>query len=419
MGENNKMRKVFIIAPHFPPSALPPSQRARLLVKHFKTLGYFPTVFTTPQKYREDVTDPWMTELTGDDFDLINIKALPYQTTRKFKIGDLGLRWLPFLYKRLKKEIKNQKPDFILYLVPPWYLLTIAPKIKRKTKVPYAIDFIDPWVDDGLGSSETFKQKISQKVALHFERKAVENADVIIAVSEGINNNLKKRYHIKTQLFGAIPYGVEISDFENVQADSFNEIFTIRYIGAVWSDAYPVLDAFLNAFSKINNPYQLEFYGTSYAAKELAKPQLTEFINKYHLENKVIEDPLRVPYKKAVELTVASDLLILFGGMQPYYAASKLFGLIASKKPFIAFLHEDSFPSIFLAKLNYPYLVTYSQSNLPVNCIKNLEKLIDDIMNNKQPFVPLNLDNPAILKNTAYGMTKEFVSLFNQFHNNQ
>ena len=37
-------------------------------------------------------------------------------------------------------------------------------------------------------------------------------------------------------------------------------------------------------------------------------------------------------YKKAVELTLEADILLLIGGMLPYYAASKLMGLLVSKR---------------------------------------------------------------------------------------
>jgi len=139
------LKKIFIIAPHFPPSALPPAQRVRLLVKHLKSLGWFPYVFTSDPKFREEKEDPWMTELAGNDFELFVLKTMNPKKTRRFKIGDLGLRMLPDLYKQLKVKSKELNPDFVLYLVPPWYLLLIAKNIKRKTDIPYGIDFIDPW----------------------------------------------------------------------------------------------------------------------------------------------------------------------------------------------------------------------------------------------------------------------------------
>jgi len=412
------LKKIFIIAPHFPPSALPPSQRVRLMVKHLKRLGWFPHIFTTDSKYREEKEDAWMTELIGKDFDLTVVKALNQKKTRKIGIGDLGLRMIPYLLPAIKKAAKKEKPDFILYPVPPWYILLITPLIKRKTGIPYGIDFIDPWFVGDIPKDANFKKKISQKIARKFEKKAVIKADVIYSVSKGINNNLKQRYNLSEKKpISAIPYGVEPSDFDLKVEKQTSEKIVFRYIGAVWKDAYPIIKQFLKALSEIEKEISLnvEFYGTSYAGEGIAKPQTERWIKEFEMQNFMKENHLRVPYKKAIELTLSADIILLFGGMQPYYAASKLMGLIASGKPFISFLHEDSFPAKFLMQLKYKYLVTYSQTKLPETKLQELIETIKLLIKEKDNFVKFDLSNPLIQKHTALGMTKAFIEPIEKF----
>ncbi len=382
------------------------------MVKHLKSLGWYPHVFTTEPKYREEKEDAWMTELAGNDFDVTVVKALNQKKTRKFGIGDLGLRMIPYLLPAIIKAAKKEKPDFILYPVPPWYILLIAPRIKRKTGIPYGIDFIDPWFVGEIPKNANLKKRISQKIARRFEKKAVVKADIIYSVSEGINKNLKERYNLaENKPLLAIPYGVEPSDFNLKINKISNEKVVFRYIGAVWNEAYPVLEPILKSLSEIEKeiPLKIEFYGTSYAGEGLSKPQTTRWIERFAMQNYMTENPLRVPYKKAVELTLSADIILLFGGMQPYYAASKLMGLIASGKPFIAFLHNDSFPAKFLKQLNYKYIVTYSQEKLPETKFDELKAKIIDLINQKESFVKFDLSNPLNQKHTALGMTKEFV----------
>jgi len=414
------MKKIFVIAPHFPPSALPPAQRARLLVKNFKELGFYPYVFTSDPKYREETEDLWMTELVGNDFELFIVKTINPKTTRKFGVGDLGLRMLPALYKELIKKSKELKPDFILYLVPPWYLLTIAKKVKKKTKIPYGIDFIDPWVVPA-SPNDSFKKKLSQRIARIFEKRATQNADVIYSVSEGINDNLVKNHSLpESKSLFAIPYGVEMTDYSLKVQKEVSQNVTVRYIGAVWKDAYPVLETFLKALSIVKDrfPLKIEFYGTSYAGEGLAKSQTGKWIESFNMNEYMTEDPLRVPYKRAVELTLNADIILLFGGMQPYYAASKLMGLVASKKAFIAFLHEDSFPAKFLSELNYPFVVTYSAVNTPEKNTEILVGKITELIENIDNFFEFDFDNPLIKKHTALGMTQEFVNPIIKILNN-
>jgi hypothetical protein len=409
------MYKLFIISPHFPPSALPPAQRIRLMVKHTKSLGFDTTVFTTFSKYREEKNDEWLKELTGDDFELITLKSLDQRKTRKFKIGDLGLRFMPYLFFRLIKECKKQKPDFIIYPVPPWYILIIAPIVKRITGVKYAIDFIDPWVNNDTKSLIGFKKKFTQWIARTLEGWVTKNASFIYAVSKQINLDLIERYpSLENHIFKAIPYGVEVSDFSNVATQIKNEAITFNYIGAVWPPALPVVREVINAFKDISvtSKIQANFIGTSYAGEGLAKSSLTKIVEEFKMASHITEDPNRVTYKKAVELTYAADILFLFGDMSKQYAASKLMGLVASQKPFFAFLHKDSFPYQFLKSVNYKYLIGYSnlENELPAKKKDILAALITELINAIDNFEPISLENEKFKVHTAYGMTKNILT---------
>ena len=411
------MKNLFIVAPHFPPSSAPPSQRVRLLVKHCSSFGFFPTVFTVAPKYREEIEDAWMYTLLGNDFEEIRVGCLDQRKTRRFGIGDLSLRMIPSLFFALKKEAKNKKPAFILYPVPPWYILVIAPVIKKMTGVKYGIDFIDPWVHETAGAHRGIKHRISQTIARRLEGWVTKNAAVIFSVSEGINDNLRKRHPKLSAIpMYAVPYGAEPDDFSgfiNNTTGNQNGQILIRYIGAVWNDCYPVLDGLMPALAAVHNEQalKLEFYGTSYAGEGLAKNQLDTWINRHDMQTYTCEACLRVTYKQAVELTMQADILFLMGGMQPYYAASKLMGLIVCGKPFIAFVHKDSFPATFLKKLDYQYLVTYSgeEAELPVKKTEELKNMFLKLIQQKDSYMPLDTEHPLIKENTAAGMTKYFM----------
>lgn len=405
------MMKLFIISPHFPPSALPPSQRIRLMAKHCNELGFETTIFTTFSKYREEKNDDWLTELVGNKFKLITLKSLNQKITRKFKIGDLGLRFIPFLFFKLIKECRTEKPNFIIYPVPPWYLLIIAPIVKKITGVKYAIDFIDPWVSGESLVNKGLKKKITQFIARTLEGWVTKHASYIYAVSEQINVDLVARHPIlKNHIFRAIPYGVEISDFEFSIIKPHRNFIEFSYIGAVWSASFPVVKEVLNAFKEITqkNAIQVNFIGTSYAGEGLAKPSLSNFISELGINNIIHEDPNRVTYQKAVEITKSSDVLFLFGDMSKQYAASKLMGLVASQQPFFAFLHKESFPYQFLKSFDYPYLVGYSNDldELPKNKKNELVQTISELIRNLNTYKPIPLDDEKFLKHTAYGMTK-------------
>jgi hypothetical protein len=411
------MKTIIIVAPHFPPSALPPAQRVRLLVKHLRDFGYEPLILTVRQACREEAADPWMTELAGDRFRLVELPALPQKWTRRLGIGDLGLRFLPFLLPALLRTARRERPAFILYPVPPWYVLLPAPIVRALTGVPYGIDFIDPWYYDQppeILARQGAKQRASLEIARMCEKWVVRHAALVFAVSEGINDDLKKRH---PELAGipmkAIPYGAEPGDFALPSpGERTGDRRIVRYIGAVWEDAYPVLDPLFAALAAVapEERLRIEFYGTSYAGAGLERPQLGRWRERHRLDGCLEESPRRVPYRAAVELTLGADLLLLFGGVKPYYAASKLMGLIASRRPFAAFLHRDSFPAQFLRGISCPYLVEYGDDITadPGKYVPPLVNLLREALDGGA-FRPVSLEDPRVREHTASGMTKSFV----------
>lgn len=358
-----------------------------------------------------------MCELLGNEYTEIRVNCFDQKKTRRFGIGDLGLRMLPFLFFKLRKTIKREKPDFILYPVPPWYILIVAPLIKWSIGVKYGIDFIDPWVHEQSKEQSNFKHRFSQRIARSLEGWVTKHAAIIFSVSEGINANLRARHpKLSNTPMYAIPYGAEPGDFSGSDPNKLpveSKPLMIRYIGALWDDCYPVLDGLMPALAGVHSelPFSLEFYGTSYAGEGLARPQLGKWVSQFNMQGYTIEKELRIRYKKAVELTIDADILFLMGGMQPYYAASKLMGLVVSKKPFVAFVHRDSFPAIFLKKLGYPYIVTYAaeEEELPALKVEELRHMFVQLIREKDSFKPLDLNHPLITANTAQGMTKAFL----------
>jgi hypothetical protein len=407
------MKKIFIVSPHFPPSSLPPAQRTRLIVKHLDKFNWYPYIFTVSQEKREELSDEWMVTLLGENFTSIEVGCFHPRITRKFGIGDLGLRMILFLIFPLIRKIKKQEPNLIYYPVPPWYILLIAPIVKKMTGVNYVIDFIDPWVH----KSETkgLKYRLSQAIARFFEGYVTKHSSGIVAVSQGIIDDIKKRHpYIDAIPTLTLPYGVEVSDFSSIKLLDIPDqnIITGRYIGAISEPMKPIARTFIQAIKDSSIEIQIEFIGTSYASDELATPTLNEYITN-DVSNRIKEYPNRKTYREALELTMNSEFLILIGDTTKYYAASKLMGLVASKKPFLAIVHEESFPGVFLKENHHPYLVTYNDDinfdRLEQEIITTLKNLIHTY----KQFNPQNTLSSEFQKFSASGMTEKLITFLN------
>ena len=384
------------------------------MLPYLEDSGVQATIFTVDPAVREEATDEWMVELAGNKFDKIMVNCLSPKTTRKFGFGDLGFRLSPFLFFTLLKEIKRKKPDMILFPVPPWNTLMTVPLLYRLTGVKYAIDYIDPWVV--RDKPVNFKQKFSQWIARSIEKKVVKNASVIFAVSDGINNQLLEDYPFldKEKLIG-VPYGGEAKDFTyfSSSATKSRDFSMIRYVGGIGPDMHEVAKAVLLALKKLaeKKSIRAEFIGTTYAGPGLAKPAMTEYLKDYNLNSIVSEQPERVSYHKAVELSMEADMLLLFGGMKTYYAASKLMGNLLSGKPMVAFTHRHSFPSDFLKQVGFKWLVTYTgePGDLPEDHVSELAAMMELLLNDLGAFEKVEAETTDLKKYTAGAMTGIFI----------
>ena len=352
-----------------------------------------------------------MVEIAGDKFEKIEVGCLDQRKTRKWGIGDLGLRIFWPLYRSLKKEAKKRKPAFILYPVPPWYIMVMAPFIKRSTGIPYAIDFIDPWVHSSV--KKGFKAKMSQWIARRCEGFAVKNSSAVFAVSEGILNDLVTRYPaIRRMPLVAVPYGVESSDFLSINPSKVShKNIMIRYTGAISEAMMPVVNALLKAAVLLRQEMNLrfEFTGTSYAGAGMSKCSLTDIIRENNLRDIVQEQSARVGYREALELSLGADMQLLIGDTTPYYAASKLMGMVASGRPFFAIVHNNSFPASFLRDLKYEFIFEFdNQSILTEGAIVELAKKLSYAISKRGSFRPVDPNDPVLQKYTAYAMTKTF-----------
>jgi hypothetical protein len=176
-----------------------------------------------------------------------------------------------------------------------------------------------------------------------------------------------------------------------------------------------VVDCLLKALKEVRKvlPVRVVFTGTSYAGAGLAKPVLTELIKDNGVGGFVIENPERVGYRKALEINKQADMQLLIGDTTPYYAASKMMGLVASGRPFFAWVHEESFPGKFLKELKYPHSLFFRTEELGTEKkIKELSSALQCSLENRDHFIPVSLENPVFKKQTASAMTQTFVNTF-------
>src|SRR5438270_7130290 len=187
-------RSVLLISPHFLPSNLAGVQRVRVMSRALRDYGWAPTIVTVDYHDYEELPDLSSLRLIRADVPVETVRALPASLCRPLGFGDIALRGQWALRRRVGELVESHKPSVIFATVLPGYTSLVGAWAKRRFKIPFVLDYQDPWVPKRgpeLGGSA--KRKAADKLARWLEPKAVAVADAITAVSDETLDSLRER----------------------------------------------------------------------------------------------------------------------------------------------------------------------------------------------------------------------------------
>lgn len=347
-------KKILIISPHYPPSNLAAVHRSRLFAQHLPSFGWEPVVLTVYEDYYEEALDRNLERLLPKEQRIEKVKA--WRVTKPRLIGDIGLRAFFQLRKRAVQLVKEERIDFVYIPIPSFYAALLGPYIKKKTGVPYGIDYIDPWVHRFPGSDRLFSRHwFSTQLAQWLEPKAVKQASLITGVAEGYYEAvLQRNPHLRQQcITGAMPYGGEATDHEKVKELSLtpylfqkNKKLQLVYAGAMLPKAYQPLEQILQVIAANPSHYEhveFHFIGTGKTPNDAEGFNIKPLAEKYGLWKTVVfEYPQRIPYLDVLVHLEAADAVFILGSTEPHYTPSKTYQGVLSGKPILAVLHTKS-----------------------------------------------------------------------------
>jgi hypothetical protein len=347
------MRKILLIASHYPPSNLTAVHRVRMFAKHLPSFGWQPIVLTVDEHYYEEDLDAELLALIPEGQHIEKVSA--FRVTQPRVIGDLGLRGFFQLARRASVLIKREKIDFVLVFIPSFYLALIGKRLFKRLGVPYGIDYIDPWVHRFPGSERKFSRHwFSTLFAKWLEPWAVSHASLLMGVSEGYFKPVLARnpYLGSTVKTLAIPYGWEASEYGvleqlNKKAYLFKQSSKLKlvYAGAFM----PKSDYFLAMFFQtiveneaLFTDIEFHFIGTGKASLQAPSSSIQQLAEQYGLfERIVFEHPLRIPYFDMLIHIRESAGMFILGSTESHYTPSKLFNAFMMKVPVFALLHKE------------------------------------------------------------------------------
>ena len=238
------MKTVAVISPDFTPSSMPNALRVRLLVEHLQEYGWEPVVIATDPQYYEQPADPENEALLRGKYEIIRTRAWPAQFTRRFGLGDVGLRSFYYQWRALSQLCRLRKIDLVFISVPPNYSMALGRLANLRFAVPYVIDYQDPYITDYYKTvppaQRPPKWRLAYAVAHLVEPFSVRRAAHLVSVDTSYLTGVIQRY----KWFAAgdttgVQLGVEPADFdyirqhprENPIFDKSDGLLHISYVG--------------------------------------------------------------------------------------------------------------------------------------------------------------------------------------------
>lgn len=349
------MRRVIIVAPHFPPSNLASVHRSRLFATHLREFGWEPVIVTVHSDFYEEALDPQLSALVPQGLRVERVPAIPVKPIRL--IGNIGVRGFVPMLKRILKLIDNEPIDFLYITVPSFFAAPLGRIVHAMRGTPYGIDYIDPWVHIWPGS-EKFGTKhwVSRKLGEWLEPFSVRKASLITGVADRyFRDVLQRNPHLETRaVTAAMPYGGEKSDHRFVRGaritpylfDPTDRLQHLVYAGAMLPRAYPVLEQVFRSMTE--NPKAFEgtrfhFIGTGSSPDDAASYTIKPIAERFGLWGSSVEEhPARIPYLDVLAHLEAADGVFILGSTEAHYTPSKVYQGVLSQKPILAVLHNRS-----------------------------------------------------------------------------
>ncbi|MBD2176464.1 hypothetical protein H6F42_05985 [Pseudanabaena sp. FACHB-1998] len=377
-------RHVLIVSPHFPPINAADHQRIRMSLPYFDDFGWKVTVLCIAPEFVEGILDNQLMSTIPPETEIIQASAISQKLSRKFFLGNLAVRSIPFLVSATSKYFEKNKFDLVYFSTTMFLTMVLGRYWLNKYKVPYILDFQDPWLSDYYDRTQSappggrLKYKIAQTLAQTLEPFALKKASHIISVSPEYPKMLMQRYAwLKEEQFTVLPFGAPEKDFEilpslKVQQKIFDPNDGCKhwvYVGRGGNDMTFSLKSLFLGIQKLRRDcpedwqkVKLHFVGTKYSVFDNNK-EIEAIAKLYDLDDLVIEHPQRIPYFEALQVLSDSHAILIIGSDDRSYSASKVYPYILARKPILAILHQESLVVNVLRNCQAGEVVTFSQAD--------------------------------------------------------
>ena len=352
--------KVLFITFYFPPSGSTGGLRALKFVKYLPSFGWTPIVITVTPEYYNHKDDFQLSEIPK------NVKVIRTGLSKKIIMSDFGFRWIVPLIKIGSRIIPKEKPELIFFTGSPFFHFIVGPYFFFKYRIPYIIDFRDPWCINSW-----FKRRLNKSLKYRFndffsqsvEKVSIKNSAAVTSVSQVITNNYKKVYSQDREKFHTITNGFDPEDFcwSSSSVLEHSQELIICHVGTI--DHFKNLTNFAKAMKNLIRDYKKTTLRIYFMQVGDVRDDGLDVFKKLGIGDFVINIGYK-SHNEALKFLMQSDILLLHNEIDKACPTSKIFEYLYSCKPILDISLQGGIDREILSK--FPWK----------SCIKNE---VDDI----------------------------------------
>lgn len=371
-------RRLLVVSPHFPPVNAPDMHRVRTALPHFLAAGWAVTVLTVDDPTPAGPVEAELLATIPPEVRVVRAHCFSRRWTRWLGLGNVALRALPFLFLTGSRLLAARRHDVVYFSTTQFIVVPFGRIWRRMQGVPYVVDLQDPWVTDFYERPGAppppggWKYRFARRLNLLLEGWSLRKASHLISVSADYGRALRQRYpSLQSPPCTELPFGSPDADLQHLRSSLAERKpilpsggCRLAFAGAIGPGMLGLVEVLFAAMAAVNRDSRritAHFYGTSYAPVGEARSTLRALAEKAGVQDCVLEQPGRLPYFDALQVTLEADANLIFGSTDLAFTPSKILGVQAAGRPVLALAYAGSALAGRLEKLGLPCVLA-SQS---------------------------------------------------------
>jgi glycosyltransferase involved in cell wall biosynthesis len=372
------MRRLLMIAYHFPPSLLVGRIRTVKFSKYLPQFSWQPVVLTcqpppgTPcdphheippgtevHRIGQDNFHPWLTAGAATARTIIGRAMGFLRPTRSDRSGrqspgTLGLgrgstlstwlrtltfwpdsqcTWIPAAARKALALARSC--DAIYSSGNPWSDHTIAWRVREFTSLPWIMDYRDPWMISGL---EQYPFSLQRRLIEHLEHRCVATSDRVLQTTDPRTRMYQEAYPDQSKdKFITLANGFDPDDFEDLPSPKPEFPMTMTYLGTLGPDRSTA--ALIPALTLLRQRNQIKSGELRVRLIGRNTPEYPKAIEQTGLSDMFDLVP-PMPRHIALAALARSHVALLLGGprFEKIAIPTKFYEYLAMKKPILALI---------------------------------------------------------------------------------